>query len=108
MNSTEELQQLEITALRSIYAEDFIEGPPPKAWKVCNFYFFAAMEMCDFGLQGAARVPEFSIRVHHPDPEHASKIGFSLNIRYVVLWFARPGSFDLMLCLLAFRRHTLL
>jgi translation initiation factor 2-alpha kinase 4 len=34
METTEELQQLEITALRSIYAEDFVETPPPKAWKV--------------------------------------------------------------------------
>lgn len=64
MDSTEELQQLEITALQSIYAEDFVECPPPKAWK------------------GAARVPEFIIRVHHPDPEHASKVGFSLNVRF--------------------------
>jgi hypothetical protein len=34
MDSTAELQQLEITALQSIYAEDFVECPPPKAWKV--------------------------------------------------------------------------
>lgn len=34
MESTEELQQNELTALKSIYAEDFIEIPPPKAWKV--------------------------------------------------------------------------
>jgi translation initiation factor 2-alpha kinase 4 len=34
MESTAELQQLEITALKSIYAEDFSEVPPPKAWKV--------------------------------------------------------------------------
>ncbi|KAJ3758340.1 kinase-like domain-containing protein [Lentinula raphanica] len=33
MDSTEELQQNELTALKSIYAEDFIETPPPKAWK---------------------------------------------------------------------------
>ncbi|KAJ7874765.1 kinase-like domain-containing protein [Mycena olivaceomarginata] len=33
MESSEELQQLELTALKSIYAEDFIETPPPKAWK---------------------------------------------------------------------------
>ncbi|KAJ3566582.1 hypothetical protein NP233_g6910 [Leucocoprinus birnbaumii] len=64
MDSTEELQQSEITALQSIYAEDFIECPPPKAWK------------------GAARVPEFIIRVHHPDPEHAPKVAFSLNVRF--------------------------
>jgi translation initiation factor 2-alpha kinase 4 len=36
MESSEELQQLELTALKSIYAEDFIETPPPKAWKACG------------------------------------------------------------------------
>ncbi|KAF9445879.1 Serine/threonine-protein kinase [Macrolepiota fuliginosa MF-IS2] len=64
MDSTEELQQLEITALRSIYAEDFIECPPPKAWK------------------GAAGVPEFIIRVYHPDPAHEMKINLHLNVRF--------------------------
>jgi len=34
METTEELQQLEITALKSIYDTDFFEPPPPKAWKV--------------------------------------------------------------------------
>ena len=34
MESTQELQQLEITVLKSIYADDFMECPPPKAWKV--------------------------------------------------------------------------
>jgi translation initiation factor 2-alpha kinase 4 len=34
METTEELQQLEITALKSIYDQDFFEPPPPKAWKV--------------------------------------------------------------------------
>lgn len=37
MESTEELQQNELTALKSIYAEDFIETPP-KAWKVTISY----------------------------------------------------------------------
>ncbi|EKM74744.1 hypothetical protein AGABI1DRAFT_109872 [Agaricus bisporus var. burnettii JB137-S8] len=63
MDTTEELQQLEITALKSIYEHDFIECPPPKAWK------------------GAARVPEFIIKVRHPDSKHADKINFSLNVR---------------------------
>lgn len=35
MESTEELQQQEITALKSIYGDDFQEVPAPKAWKVC-------------------------------------------------------------------------
>ncbi|KAF9457367.1 kinase-like domain-containing protein [Collybia nuda] len=64
MDSAEELQNLEITALRSIYAEDFIETPPPKAWK------------------GAARLPEFIIRVPHPEPTHATKINFYLNVKF--------------------------
>lgn len=34
MDSSEDRQQLEITALKSIYDEDFIECPPPRAWKV--------------------------------------------------------------------------
>jgi len=34
MESAESLQQLEMTALRSIYGNDFVEMPPPKVWKV--------------------------------------------------------------------------
>lgn len=62
MESTQELQQLEITALKSIYADDFIECPPPKAWKA------------------AARLPEFIIKVPHSDPQHADKIYFNLHV----------------------------
>ncbi|KAJ7220218.1 kinase-like domain-containing protein [Mycena pura] len=62
MESSEELQQLELTALKSIYAEDFIETPPPKAWK------------------GAPRLHEFTIRVPHPDAAHASEICFNLHV----------------------------
>ncbi|KAJ7101250.1 kinase-like domain-containing protein [Mycena belliarum] len=62
MESSEELQQLELTALKSIYAEDFIETPAPKAWK------------------GAPRLHEFTIRVPHPDATHASKICFDLHV----------------------------
>ncbi|KIK54868.1 hypothetical protein GYMLUDRAFT_206162 [Collybiopsis luxurians FD-317 M1] len=61
-STTEELQQNELTALKSIYAEDFIETPPPKAWK------------------GAARLPEFIIRVPHLDPDLAHKICFNLHV----------------------------
>ncbi|OCH91731.1 Serine/threonine-protein kinase [Obba rivulosa] len=64
MDSQDERQQLEITALKSIYAEDYIECPPPKAWK------------------GAPRLPEFIIRVSHPEPEHADKIYFHLHIKF--------------------------
>ncbi|PFH46932.1 hypothetical protein AMATHDRAFT_7250 [Amanita thiersii Skay4041] len=60
----DELQQLEITALKSIYDGDFIESPPPKAWK------------------GAARLPEFIIRVPHPDPTHSHKVSLSLNVKF--------------------------
>ncbi|KAJ7488435.1 kinase-like domain-containing protein [Mycena latifolia] len=62
MESSEELQQLELTALKSIYADDFIETPAPKAWK------------------GAPRLHEFTIRVPHPDAAHASKICFNLHV----------------------------
>ncbi|KAI6146889.1 kinase-like domain-containing protein [Pisolithus tinctorius] len=64
METTEELQQLEITALKSIYDQDFFEPPPPKAWKA------------------AARLPEFIIKVVHPDPYHASKVFFHLHIKF--------------------------
>jgi len=57
---------------------------------------FESQDMCDVGLQGAARVPEFIIRVHHPDSIHASRIGFSLNVRCVVLWFAQEVTLDLI------------
>ncbi|TFK38831.1 hypothetical protein BDQ12DRAFT_605427 [Crucibulum laeve] len=67
-SSTEEQQQLEITALQSIYGDDFIECPPPKAWKV--------------SLRGATRLPEFIIRVSHPDTEHSSKINLHLNVKF--------------------------
>lgn len=64
-STTEELQQNELTALKSIYAEDFIETPP-KAWK------------------GANRLPEFIIRVPHPNPDLAHKICFNLHVMCVV------------------------
>lgn len=35
--SEEDRQQEEITVLKAIYAENFIECPPPKAWKVRTF-----------------------------------------------------------------------
>ncbi|KAI0051565.1 Serine/threonine-protein kinase [Auriscalpium vulgare] len=60
MESTLELQQLEITALKSIYAEDFIECQP-RAWK------------------GAAKLPEFILKISHPDSQHAAKIYFHLH-----------------------------
>ncbi|KAG1724557.1 kinase-like domain-containing protein [Suillus lakei] len=63
METTEELQQLEITALKSIYDTDFFEPPPPKAWK------------------GATRLLEFIIKVTHPDPIHASKVYFHLHTK---------------------------
>ncbi|RPD79604.1 Serine/threonine-protein kinase [Lentinus tigrinus ALCF2SS1-7] len=79
--NVEDLQQQEITAIKvgfritltpralltsvqSIFDEDFIESPPPKAWK------------------GAARLPEFTIRVTHPNPSHARKIYCHLNTKF--------------------------
>ena len=82
MASPEEFQQLEITALRSIYDEDFIECPPPKAWKVSwtillhGYWFFTV-------LQGAGGLPEFIIKVPHPDPTHASKVNVQLHVKWV-------------------------
>ncbi|KAH7905298.1 kinase-like domain-containing protein [Hygrophoropsis aurantiaca] len=64
MESAEELQQLEITALKSIYDQDFLEPPPPKAWK------------------GAVRLPEFIVKVPHPDPSHAAKVYFHLHTKF--------------------------
>ena len=34
MENIEDQQRAEIEVLKSIYADDFIESPPPKAWKV--------------------------------------------------------------------------
>ncbi|TFK91310.1 Serine/threonine-protein kinase [Polyporus arcularius HHB13444] len=62
--NVEDLQQQEITAIKSIFDEDFIESPPPKAWK------------------GAARLPEFTIRVSHPNPNHARKLYFHLHTKF--------------------------
>lgn len=64
METNEELQQLEITALKSIYDQDFFEPPPPKAWK------------------SAVRLLEFIIKVVHPDPYHAPKVFFHLHVKF--------------------------
>lgn len=45
MDSAEELQQLEITALQSIYAQDFIDCPPPTVWKVVRSFILDTREM---------------------------------------------------------------
>ena len=34
MDEVEELQRDEIEVLKSIFADDFVESAPPKAWKV--------------------------------------------------------------------------
>ncbi|KAI0077507.1 Serine/threonine-protein kinase [Panus rudis PR-1116 ss-1] len=62
--SPEAIQQEEIYALRNIFDEDYIECPPPKAWK------------------GAPRLPEFIIRVKHRDPEYSDKIYFNLHTKF--------------------------
>ena len=38
MENNEELQNLEIQALKSIYLDEFFDNIPPKAWKV-NYTF---------------------------------------------------------------------
>ncbi|KAJ8489382.1 hypothetical protein ONZ45_g13600 [Pleurotus djamor] len=61
MESNQERQQEEITALKAIYSEDFIEPPPPTAWKA------------------ATRLPEFIIKVTHPTSP--TKVYFHLDVK---------------------------
>lgn len=79
METTEELQQLEITALKSIYDQDFFEPPPPKAWKVHQFCVSIGHVL--IVPKAAARLPEFIIKVVHPDPLHAPKVYFHLHTK---------------------------
>ncbi|KAG9310494.1 hypothetical protein JVU11DRAFT_9640, partial [Chiua virens] len=80
METTEELQQLEITALKSIYDQDFFEPPPPKVWKVCQYPI--SFDFLFMAFKAAARLPEFIIKVVHPDPLHAPKVYFHLHIKF--------------------------
>ncbi|KAL1666492.1 hypothetical protein GGF50DRAFT_113198 [Schizophyllum commune] len=64
MEPADEAQQNEFTALKSIYGDDFIETSPVNVWK------------------GAVKLREFSIRVRHPDPNHADKIFFHLHVKF--------------------------
>ncbi|THH07416.1 hypothetical protein EW145_g3398 [Phellinidium pouzarii] len=61
MDSNEHHQGLEIQVLKSIYLYEYFESPPPKAWK------------------GAARLPEFNIKVKHG---YAPEIFFILNVKF--------------------------
>lgn len=79
METTEELQQLEITALKSIYDQDFFEPPPPKAWKVRRSCVSIVQVLTV--PKAAARLPEFIIKVVHPDPLHAPKVYFHLHTK---------------------------
>lgn len=79
METTEELQQLEITALKSIYDQEFFEPPPPKAWKVRRFCLSNRHVL--IVPKAAARLPEFIIKVVHPDPLHAAKVYFHLHTK---------------------------
>ncbi|KAI0083455.1 hypothetical protein BDY19DRAFT_998561 [Irpex rosettiformis] len=63
MDSQLDRQQTEIYALKSIYGNDFIECDPPTVWK------------------GAPRLPEFIIRVRHPDQAHADATFFDLHVK---------------------------
>ena len=82
MESAEELQQLEITALRSIYDKDFILCPPPTVWKVSFFILNSSLyPSTNYFMEGAARLHEFIIKVYHPDPQHASKINLHLHVK---------------------------
>ncbi|KAF9482948.1 hypothetical protein BDN70DRAFT_828321 [Pholiota conissans] len=64
MESTEDAQKEEITALHSIYGDDFIDVPPPKAWK------------------GAQRLYEFIVRISHPEPEYSSRVSINLHVKF--------------------------
>ncbi|TFK47428.1 Serine/threonine-protein kinase [Heliocybe sulcata] len=64
MESAEDLQNSEITALKSIYAEQFLECPASNVWK------------------GAPKQPEFILKVVHPDESHADKIYFHLHVKF--------------------------
>ena len=81
MDSPEELQQLEITALRSIYDQDFILCPPPTVWKVTFSVLILVHMSTDYFMEGAARLHEFIIKVYHPEPQHASKINLHLHVK---------------------------
>ncbi|EJC97866.1 uncharacterized protein FOMMEDRAFT_143407 [Fomitiporia mediterranea MF3/22] len=61
MGGNEDAQNLEIQALKSIYPDVFFDDVSPKAWK------------------GAARLPEFSIRV---DKEEGSDVYVVLNVKF--------------------------
>ena len=89
METTEELQQLEITALKSIYDQDFFEPPPPKAWKVCRIR--VSTSQVSIVPKAAIRLPEFIIKVVHPDPIHAPKVYFHLHTK---LSLSSPASGD--------------
>lgn len=81
METTEELQQQEITALKSIYDQYFIEPPAPRVWKVWRHYPFSVGCAALIVLKAAARQPEFIIKVVHPDPLHAPKVYFHLHTK---------------------------
>ncbi|TRM58463.1 hypothetical protein BD626DRAFT_573474 [Schizophyllum amplum] len=73
MEPVDEAQQNELTALKSIYADDFIESAASNVWK------------------GATKLPEFSIRVRHPDSDHGDNIFFQLHVRF-------PKTYPALVC----------
>lgn len=82
MESTEELQHQEITALKSIYGDDFREVPAPKAWKVRLVFPLPHSRRAnrEWIPQGAGRLPEFMIKVTHPEDVHGTKCYLSLIV----------------------------
>ncbi|KAL1746128.1 hypothetical protein HDZ31DRAFT_81443 [Schizophyllum fasciatum] len=73
MEPADEAQQNELTALKSIYADDFIETATNNVWR------------------GAAKLPEFTIRVRHPDPNHADQVFFNLHVKF-------PKTYPALVC----------
>jgi translation initiation factor 2-alpha kinase 4 len=75
METAQEKQQSEIIALKSIYADDFIELQP-RAWKV-RFPSPRVQHLLSYLFQGAAHLHEFKIKITHLD--QPAKVFFHLH-----------------------------
>ena len=72
MEANEQQQNSEIAVLKSIYYDAFFESPPPRAWKVLSWSLVQEpYAYFDSSIKGAARLPEFNIKVkHEQEPEY--------------------------------------
>lgn len=79
MESNEQQQISEIEVLKSIYYDAFFESPPPKAWKVLSWFLVQEPQAYfDRSIKGAARLPEFNIKVKH---ERQPEYFFVINVK---------------------------